>query len=397
MAVSFLVNREVSDLCLGKPPLKWVHVGSTISEALLALKRSGDSHLSVWRCSGPTNHSSCECVGKICMVDLICFLAKEENLVNPLKAFEAPVYEILLKGPPFIVRHLEPNSSLLEAIECILDGAQNLVIPIEKFASRDARRKFLKKQSSVNFSLHNGHEYCWLTQEDVVRYLLNSIGVFSPTPTFTIESLKIIDQDIMSIQYDDTASSALSFISRAHANQTSVAVIDESNRLIGEISPFNLATCDETVAAAITSLSAGDLMAYIDCGGPPEDLVQLVKTRLEEKNLDAMLDLVEEYSMSLLSSSSSCCSTDDESVSSKSGASSTRYFPARRSEPIICYPWSSLAAVMIQMLAHRATCIWVVEKDHTLVGLVSLEGVLKVFRSISDTQNKLEGKISSGL
>lgn len=381
MAVSFL-NREVSDLCLGKPALRWITAEATVSEALTALKRSEDNYLSVWKCCAD---ESCVCVGKICTADVICFLCRKENLVNPYKAFEATVSDILPKGVS-VVRHLDPKSSLLEAIDCILEGAQNLVIPIQNQRSTYSRKKFLNKQSS----------YCWITPEDVIRFLLNSIGVFSPIPTSTIESLNIIDQDIMTVHFHDPASSALDYITRALVQQTSIAVVDDDDRIIGEISPLSLACCDETVAAAIATLSAGDLMSYIDYGGPPEDLVEMVKMKLEERNFEAMLELMEEYSNSTVPSSSSSCSSEDE-FGSMSGSGSSRHgkagrnFPARSSEAILCNPRSSLVAVMIQALAHRVSCVWVVGEDHTLVGAVTFAGMLKVLRSV-DRDRKLESE-----
>lgn len=122
MAVRFLNDREISDLCLGKPPLRWVAVGATVGDTLLALKRSGEIQVSVWSCSA--DHSSnkkdldgsideslhCRCVGKISVVDVICFLCRSENLANPFEALEAPVSQILIDGLPSTVRHLEPNS-----------------------------------------------------------------------------------------------------------------------------------------------------------------------------------------------------------------------------------------------------------------------------------------------
>ncbi|XP_060188821.1 CBS domain-containing protein CBSX5-like [Lycium barbarum] len=140
--------------------------------------------------------------------------------------------------------------------------------------------------------------------------------------TFSIESLNIIDHNIMTVRYHDPAISALDSIALANIKQTAVAVVDNDNKLIGEISASTLAYCDEDVAAAITTLSAGDLMAYIDYGGPPEDLVELVKTRLQEKKLGLMMELMdEEFSFSVSSASSSAfsCSSDDESGSSRNG------------------------------------------------------------------------------
>ncbi|KAL0363331.1 UNVERIFIED_CONTAM: CBS domain-containing protein CBSX5 [Sesamum calycinum] len=264
-------------------------------------------------------------------------LPGQENLTHPFKAFEAPVSDVLPKG----------------FTHCQTFGSQF-------------------------------QEYCWLTQEDVVRFILNSVGAFSPIPTCTIDSLNIINHDIMMVPYDKPVSSALGYFHWALIEQTSVAVVDEQNRLIGEISPSTLACCDETAAAAIMALTAMDLMTYIDSGGPPEDLVQLVKMKLEEKKLEGMAELMDDFCESSLSSS---CSSDDEYGFSKNGwpssrsGGSNRSYPGRRSEAIVCSRGSSLVAVMIQALAHRVSCVWVMEEDRTVVGNVTFAGMLRVFRS----------------
>ncbi|KAF2297677.1 hypothetical protein GH714_002171 [Hevea brasiliensis] len=285
MAVSLLAL-EVSDLCLGKPALWSLSVSATVGEALSALRRSSDPYLSVWSCDHYRNASrskldvnECRCIGR----------ALGESV------------SVLLPKVPGLVRHLEPNASLLEAIDLILEGAQNLVVPIHSPLSR---KKLIPKPSS-NSTLHNNREYCWLTQEDIIRYLLNCIGLFCPIPNHTLESLNIIDtKSILALCYDEPASAALPLISESLVKQTSVAIVDKDGKLIGEISPYILNSCDESVAAAIATLSAGDFMAYIDCGDPPEDLIRLVKERLEERNLGEALELLEEESG--ISPSSSC-------------------------------------------------------------------------------------------
>ncbi|KAJ6333555.1 hypothetical protein OIU77_009428 [Salix suchowensis] len=352
MAVSIL-SHEVSDLCLGKPALSSLSASATVGDALSALKRSGDLFLSVWscdrlhHCNSPrpdkVDFEECKCVGKVCLVDVICFLSGEENLKNPGKALQEPVSVLLNSKVPGLVRHLEPHANLLDAIEVILGGAQNL--------------------------------------EDIIRYLLNSIGVFSPTPNHTIESLDIIDSEsFFTVHYDDPASSALPLISQSLIKQTSVAILDTDGKLIGEISPFTLNFCDATVAAAIATLSAGELMAYIDFRDPPEDLLRLVKDRLEERNLGPALDLIEEESgISSLSSYSS--SSDEEFGMGRSGGIAGNSAGVRSTaQTIVCYPWSSLVAVMIQALSHRVSCTWVIEEDGTLVGVVTFAGMIKVLR-----------------
>ncbi|MED6185963.1 hypothetical protein PIB30_062205 [Stylosanthes scabra] len=413
MAVSFLQEREVSDLCLGKPPLRSLSATSTIADALAALKNSEDSFISVWncdhrRCKKEASEESeeegecCGCVGKVCMVDVICFLCREDNLLSPSQALKAPLSVILSQAPPQIVVHLEPSSSLLEAIDLILQGAQNLVVPIIAPTKRSgiSRRKQhqiqIQKSSSTTTTSHNGREFCWLTQEDVIRFLLGSIGLFTPLPALSIDALGIISTDVLAIDYYSPASMALPAISKSLADQTSVAIVDSDGTFIGEISPFILGCCDETVAAAIATLSAGDLMAYIDGGGPPEDLVRVVKARLREKNLEKML---QEFTIlsplaSEASSASSASSSDEESSSGRmrmrsggrhSRSSSYSARMVRKAEAIVCHPKSSLVAVMIQAIAHRVNYLWVIEDDCSLVGIVTFSSMLKVFREHLET------------
>ncbi|OMP04670.1 Cystathionine beta-synthase, core [Corchorus olitorius] len=367
-----LLSHELSDLCLGKPALRSLSVTSTIADAIEVLKTSDENFVSVWSC-------------KVCMVDVICYLCKDENLVSPSLALKKPV-SVLLPKIPGLVIHVEPSCSLLEAIDLILEGAQNLVIPIKtKLSSK--RKQHLKPSPTV--TIHKGREFCWLTQEDVIRFLLSSIGLFSPIPACSIDTLGIISPEILTIEYHSPASAATGAISRALVDQTSIAVVDSDGTLIGEISPFTLACCDETVAAALKTLSSGDLMAYIDCGGPPEDLVRVVSTRLKERNLNGMLD---HFTMSMTCGgfSSASSSSDEESMTTpvsplpRSGRiSRTTSYSARmvrRSEAIVCHPKSSLIAVMIQAIAHRVNYVWVIEDDCSLVGIVTFSDMLKVFR-----------------
>ncbi|PHU11682.1 hypothetical protein BC332_18612 [Capsicum chinense] len=157
----------------------------------------------------------------------------------------------------------------------------------------------------------------------------------------------------------------------AHTEQTAVAVVDDDKRLIGKISSSTLAYYDKDVAAAIMNFSSCDLMVYINCGGPPEDLIGLVKMRLQEKKLSLMMELMDEkFPVSSSSSSASSCSSDDEPRLSKNVLGR---FSTRRSEAITCYPGSSLVVVLIQPLAHRASSIWVIDKDHNLVGVITFK------------------------
>ena len=71
-------------------------------------------------------------------------------------------------------------------------------------------------------------------------FLLSSIGLFSPIAPLPIKTLGVITPNFLSVEYNHVAASAIGAISRSLVEQTSVAVVDEEGRLIGEISPLVL-------------------------------------------------------------------------------------------------------------------------------------------------------------
>ncbi|URD93598.1 CBS domain-containing protein [Musa troglodytarum] len=380
MTVNSLQAREVLDLCIGKPPARPLPLSATVGDALLALRSGGDDRLVIWTADGPAPERKA-CAGNVCMVDILCYLCAKQNLDAPMAALGAPASALL---PPLaatsLVRRVEPSSSILEALDAILDGAQSLVVPIRAVASR---RKFTSASAA---------ELCWLTQEDFVRFFLNSIALFSPVPALSVTDLGLVRPAALAVRPQDPALSALPLIRAALAEQTSVAVVSDDGRLIGEISPFTLAHCDERVAPALAALSAGDLMTFIDCAGAPrKSAVRSIKAQLRAKGLLGMLELLDADVSPPFSPSTSSSWSDDESSPSSPPLSNGRGRPrgmrsawrmGRRSEEaIVCHPWSSLVAVMIQALAHRVSYVWVVDDDDCfLVGIVTFSDILGVFR-----------------
>lgn len=107
-----LFSHSVSDLCLGKPPLRPLPANSTVYDAISSLHSSEDGHISVWSCDHASSgfdedQKACKCLGKLCMVDVICYLCKEDNLSAPNEALKAPVSEILPKLSDNLVKHVE--------------------------------------------------------------------------------------------------------------------------------------------------------------------------------------------------------------------------------------------------------------------------------------------------
>ncbi|XP_078445946.1 CBS domain-containing protein CBSX5-like [Wolffia australiana] len=371
MAISFLAY-EVSDLCIGKPPLESLPVSSTVGEALDSLKRCGGRYLSVWA----KGAKSRACVGKVCMVDIVCYLCDEENLKNPSAALSSPISVVFPKDSGCLVKHVARDSSMLEALDLILDGAQTLIVPIRS----------------------NGGDFCCLTPEDFARFFLNSIGFFYSVSTLSVDALGIIRRDVPAIGYHEPALSALPLIKLAQLSQIAVAIVTDDGKLVGEISPSAIVGGGETVAAAIATLSTGELMAFVDCGGPSEKAVAAVRARLQANAMTGMLDLIDDglssgdeiFVQDSSSSQSSSSSSDEESTArarrrekknSGSGRCAART-GGRSEEAVVAQPGSSLMAVLIQALAHRVNYVWVVGDDFDLVGVVTLADVLKIFRNL---------------
>ncbi|KAF3335306.1 CBS domain-containing protein CBSX5-like protein [Carex littledalei] len=377
MAITLLNSYNVSDLCIGKPALRSLSPTATVAEALSVLKRGGGA-VALW---GPPETNP-TIVGRLCMVDVLCYLCAEENLASPSSALSAPISALLSEGSDGLVRRVEPKTSVLAALDILLEGAQYLVVPICKRSTPLGRKK-----NSFTF------DFCWLTPEDFVRFFLNNIAFLSPTPTLPISSLGIIRPAEYTIHHSTPAILAMPLLHAAVATQSSVAVLSDDGRLVGEISPYTLSLSDESAAAAIATLPAGDLISFLDCQtSHPTSTMRAIKSQLKSQNLLGMLELLEpdipSSNSSIVSASSSgsessgCESSDEEPTIRRirRNGSYTARMGRKREDAIVCHEWSSLVAVMVQALAHRVGYIWVVDEEYGLVGIVEFLDILNVFR-----------------
>lgn len=433
--MAFVLSHDAADLALGKPALPWLASSSTVHDAILALKLflPHDPEISVWDCSHPIPESAshvlplhhrllpqnhCHCVGKISMLQIICFLASLDSLSNPSQALATPLSALLAQPSARTVRHVDSDASLTEVLNLIVDGAQNLVVQITSHGSKYVRYSrgsasqknlFSKNPSAPTHALlpkiHNGREYCWLTHEDVLRFLLGSINAFSPLPMMSINDLGIIKHDVLMVGVEEEAISALDAIKAVGESMTAVAVVEymdedkETVKLVGEISCSALQTCDETAALALATLSVGDFLLYIqDNRSPPDTLLDMVKARICEKagcGKEAdILKLGEIYRARQDAEMSEESSDDESGIDSPTGPCdlSGRWVSAHhqrggrmggystkiRSAPIFCRPWNSLIAVIMQALAHREHYVWVTKEDDTLVGIVTFMDIFTV-------------------
>ncbi|CAN6232616.1 unnamed protein product [Urochloa humidicola] len=240
----------------------------------------------------------------------------------------------------------------------------------------------------------------------MVRHLFGSISHFSPVAALTVSSLGLVRRDAAhAIHADADALDAIPLLRKAASEGTAVAVVADDDALVGEICPGVLASCDvETASAAFAALSAGDVMAYIDCSllshAPPEFLLRTIRAQLKDRGLDAVAELMDAASSDLplspSSASSASTSSDEDSPSGLRGRrprrmSSSGSFGWRLTEDVVaCHSGSSLVAVMAQALAHRVGYVWVVdETSGALVGVVRFADVLAVLREHLGPQSQV--------
>jgi hypothetical protein len=322
-------------------------------------------------------------------------------------------FELLIE--PFLFCY-----SLLDALDLMGGGVQNLVVPIshhslklrETFTGSNkpivSARSISLDSSCIPSSLnsHDGQEYCWLTQEDMLRFLLGSIGVFDPIPSMNLSELEVIRTDIDVIDVDDDATSALETIKFACHAMRPVAVVNKSSRtvikrkqdtftLVGEISCSSMQICNEVAALALATLSAGDFLIYTQvCKNPPDTMVDIIRMRVCKKisnsngswQLQQSLPKLNEVNQMLKDLDSrdefgNSCSDDEHSRGRGSFHIAKLKGSIKRpsSGPVFCNPTSSLIAVILQCLAHREDHVWVLgNDDDDVIGVVTFSDILTV-------------------
>ncbi|KAJ7552469.1 hypothetical protein O6H91_06G056500 [Diphasiastrum complanatum] len=457
---NYFQSFEVSDISLGKPPLHWITSSTTIDEAFRMLKELNLTEISVWDCPATPGNIAisaqeqenavslskfqvddvvgkdihgCQCVGRVNMIDIICHLAREDCLQVPNAAFLDPVSVLLPPNLTKLVRHVDSHERLCNALYLMLEGAQYLVVPIEprngkSHATPQGFKKLCEPKAKSNSATDLGLEehrhgtYCWLTQEDVLRFMLGHFGIFSPQPNESIENLGIINTNVMCVQAHSKAISTLPLLYRIKQSVAAVAVVEDDptpnpvddttlgSKLVGDISLSTLKNCTKFAGFALASLSVREFLSYCQSGElPSKALRNLVNLRFSCTNQSARMKvrtssqiITEVPNAGLNLPDPDPCtspytsdvdvwedSSRDESTSSYSDESFEKpFFSAKESLrwsisrghmlPITCRPWSSLIAVMAQALAHRSSFVWVTDDEKRLVGIVTYCDILTV-------------------
>ncbi|KAL0402743.1 UNVERIFIED_CONTAM: CBS domain-containing protein CBSX6 [Sesamum latifolium] len=217
-------------------------------------------------------------------------------------------------------------------------------------------------------------KFCCLSREDVLRFLIGCLGALAPIPLSSIASLGAINPNYCCIE---ASCPAVDVAKKLPQDPCAVAVVestsDGQHKIVGEISSAKLRKCDYLAAAwALANLSAGQFVMGVEDNMTARSFPDI-----------ALDEMVGEANLANGGGPTRARKFSSRSIGFFGNPANPNFGVPRsmyrgRSAPLTCKVTSSLAAVMAQMLSHRATHVWVTEaeKDDNLVGVVGYADIL---------------------
>ncbi|GJN16920.1 hypothetical protein PR202_gb03947 [Eleusine coracana subsp. coracana] len=397
MAAVFF-HHVVGDLTCGKPVVAELHDTDTLDDAARAIAASPEGTVPVWRprASPDEPPSGARFIGMISALDVAAFVAASGAGDRALRAVVGEV----VQPNPGLLREIDPGTRLIDALELMRHGVKRFLVRksgswrgITKRFSVLYNGKWLKNMESTSPTAasssssrqlsspsSSADKYCCLAREDVLRFLIGCLGALAPIPLTQISSLGAINPDYCHVEASVPAMEA---IQRIPQDPCAVAVVettpDGTRKILGDISTYKLWKCDYVSAAwALANLSAGQFVIGADENGStsisviPEPAIS--SSTVEETGSSGRSPRAKKFSSR---------SIGFQANQMTLGRTRSMYHRGR-STPLTCKSTSSLAAVMAQMLSHRATHVWVTdaesEDDDVLVGVV---GYTEIFYAVT--------------
>ncbi|KAF3778153.1 CBS domain-containing protein [Nymphaea thermarum] len=401
MAAVFLYH-VVGDLTVGKPELVEFCETETVESAIRALVTCTEGGIPVWKKQPKGVESGVakqqRFVGIVNSMDIVAFLAKESSLVDREAALMTPVSEMIVPNNS-VLKLVDAGTRLIDALEMMKQGVRRLLVPrstawrgMSKRFSILYNGKWLKNietssnagnSSNNRFSSTSSRKsWCCLSREDVIRFLIGCLGALAPLPLSSISSLCAVTPNFLSM---DASSPAIRASESRNHDPSAVAVVehlrDGDMKIIGEISACKLWKCDYLSAAwSLANLSAGEFVTGVEDPSPLSISDISITSPAESNGGGSRAQRFSSRSIGFFSSQ----------VNLSHGIG--RICQARTT-PLTCKTSSSLAAVMAQMLSHRATHVWVTadQDEEVLVGMVTYNDIL---RAVTRPPNSISASAS---
>ncbi|CAM8931530.1 hypothetical protein QQ045_023842 [Rhodiola kirilowii] len=408
MASVFLYH-VVGDLTVGKPEMMEFVETDTIEAAIRAIGDSTEGGITVWKKRsvhpGFTENSEMRqqrFVGILNSLDIVSFLARDWCLNNQEMALKTPVSEVVVPDSS-LLKEVDPATRLIDALELMKQGVRRLLVPksvgwkgmskrfsilyngrwlnnIDTSSGDSANAILNTNKPTTSYSTAIRDTFCCLSREDVIRFLIDCLGALAPLPLASISSLETINPNYSSIE---ASMPAINVTHKLPDDPTAVAIVehapDGQYRIIGEISASKLWKCDYLAAAwALANLTAGQFVMGVEDSmtsrNPPNFSVTSANGETLTNGGGARKP------KKLFSSRSIGFQNNPTSLSL-----GIRSMYRGRSAPLTCKVTNSLAAVMAQLLSHRASHVWVTEDDNedVLVGIVGYADILAAVTKLS--------------
>ncbi|KAG8649544.1 CBS domain-containing protein CBSX6 [Manihot esculenta] len=401
MASVFLYH-VVGDLTVGKPEMVEFCETETVESAIRSIGESTECGIPVWKRRShlgmieSNEMRQQRFVGILNSLDIVAFLSRAVSLEDQDKAMKTPVSEVVVRDNS-VLKQVDPATRLIDALEMMKQGVKRLLVTkgiawkgMSKRFSILYNGKWLKNadsgsSSSNNLTVNPGRpsssstsscrdKFCCLSREDVIRFLIGCLGALAPIPLSSISSLGAINLNYYSVE---ASLPAIEATQKRPKDPAAIAVVehmpDGHCKIIGEISASRLWKCDYLAAAwALANLSAGQFVMGVEDNLTARSFPEFtVNSAAGENNIG------NDGGGSARARKFSSRSIGFNPGSSSFGTGRSMY--RGRSAPLTCKSTSSLAAVMAQMLSHRATHVWVTEDnddDDVLVGVVGYADIL---------------------
>ncbi|KAK6911233.1 LOW QUALITY PROTEIN: hypothetical protein RJ641_023326 [Dillenia turbinata] len=394
MASVFLYH-VVGDLTVGKPELVEFSETETVESAIRAIGESTEGGIPIWRRRSQkalienAESRRQRFVGILNSLDIVAFLARDWCLQDQEKALKTPVSEVVVPNNS-LLKEVDPGTRLIDALEMMRQGVKRLLVPKSVVWKGMSKRfsilyygKWLKNLEAYNNATSNANrpssssttpvpaKFCCLSREDVIRFVIGCLGALAPLPLSSIYSLGVINPNFCSL---DSSLPAIEVIKKLPQDPSAVAVVESTSdgqyKIIGDISAYKLWKCDYPGCRLGTSQSFCRTIRLwgLRITSHPEPCLNFSTVR---DNNSAGVGPTRPRKFS---SRNIGFFTNLESPSFGAGRSMYR----GRSAPLTCKTTNSLAAVMAQMLSHRATHVWVAEaeSEDILVGVVGYADIL---------------------
>ncbi|KFK40986.1 hypothetical protein AALP_AA2G070800 [Arabis alpina] len=401
MASVFLYH-VVGDLTVGKPEMVEFYETETVESAIRAIGESTECGIPVWRKRSSQSQSlpglvensearQHRFVGILNSLDIVAFLAKTECLQEE-KAMKIPVSEVVSPDNT-LLKQVDPGTRLIDALEMMKQGVRRLLVPksvvwrgMSKRFSILYNGKWLKNNENSSSSsglaadstsrpatsmASSRDKFCCLSREDVIRFLIGVLGALAPLPLTSISSLGIIN---LNYNFIEASLPAIEATRRPPCDPSAIAVLEQTEneqqfKIIGEISASKLWKCDYLAAAwALANLYAGQFVMGVEDNMSSRSFSDFLQTSFVGGEQNGTATKAKKFSSRSIGFN----------PTSPTRLSIGRSMYRGRSAPLTCKTSSSLAAVMAQMLSHRATHVWVTEadSDDVLVGVVGYGEIL---------------------